>query len=452
MLILAFKDFIRSRSVIAGIAFLLLAGMISIVIGRQFLTRQQQHLRDVTAWQQEHVQRNVAFHKNEIGLLLYHLRFSLVNQTHPLNGLSIGQRDVNPSVKSINIRNLEAQQYDTDLYNPTNLLLGNLDLSFVLIYLFPLLIIAFTYNLLSGEKEQGTWPLLSLQAGRPGRLLLQLFALRGAVLLAVFAVLMALAVWMLAIPLDSTLLAFTAVSISYLLFWLSVSWWVLSWQRSSAVNAISLLAIWVVLTMVSPAVINNYLINRYPTPEALETAVEQRQGYHEKWDMEQSVTMNKFYRHYPQFAGYGIPGQEFSWLWYYAMQQMGDDDAKATSDQLKLKLWGREQAGARMAWFIPSLHAQWQLNALAQSGLGNYLQFLDSTGSFHEHKRLSYYPKIFNNRPVAEENWEAVKVTSFTAPQSIGWFRLLLPQVLIALLLALFSAFNLRKLFTGSNE
>lgn len=447
MLILAFKNFIRSRSVMAGIAFLLLAGVISLVIGKQFLKRQQQHLRDVTAWQQEHVQRNVTFHKKELGLLLYHLRFSVVNQTHPLNGLSIGQRDVNPSVKSINIRNLEAQLYDTDLYNPANLLLGNLDLSFVLIYLFPLLIIAFTYDLLSGEKEQGTWPLSSLQAGSPRRVLLQLFALRGATILAVFAVLMVLAVWMLAIPYDSALLAFTAAGIAYLLFWLAVSWWVLSWQRSSAVNAISLLAIWVVLTMVSPAVINNYLINRYPVPEALETAIKQRQGYHEKWDMEQSVTMNKFYRHYPQFAGYGIPGKEFSWLWYYAMQQMGDDDAKATSDQLKQKLWLREQAGARIAWFTPPLHTQWQLNALAQSGLGNYLQFLDSTARLHEYKRLSYYPKIFDNKPVAGENWKAVKTASFTAPVPVGWFRLLLPQVLIMVLLSLFSAFNLRKTF-----
>lgn len=446
MLKLAFKHFIRSRSVLLGVVFLLLTGVVSLLIGRQFLDKQQQHLRDVQAWQQEHLQRNVDFHNQEIGLLMYYLRFSLVNETHPLNGLSIGQRDVNPSVKSLNIRNLEAQQYDTDLYNPTNLLLGNLDFSFVLIYLFPLLIIAFTYNTLSGEKEQGTWPLLSLQAGKPGKLILQLFALRGAVLLAVFIGLVLIAIPILGLPLDSTLLAFVSVGMLYLLFWLATSWWVLSWQKSSPVNAISLLAIWVILTMVSPAMINNFLINRYPTPEALETAVEQRRGYHDKWDQDQSLTMEPFYRHYPQFAHYGIP-KDRGWLWYFAAQQLGDDEAKASSDLLRKKLHNREKAGEAIAWFIPSLHAQWQLNGLAQAGLGNYLQYLNRATQFHEANRLHYYPLIFENKPVRQENWAAVKVTHFAAPPAIDWLRLTLPLVLSVALLSLLSAFNSRKQF-----
>ncbi|WP_276485877.1 DUF3526 domain-containing protein [Paraflavitalea pollutisoli] len=446
MLLLAFKNFIRSRSVLLGIVFLLLTGVISLLIGRQFLDRQHQHLRDVQAWQQEHVQRNVAFHDKEIGLLLYYLRFSLVNETHPLNGLSIGQRDVTPSVKSLNIRNLEAQQYDTDLYNPTNLLLGNLDFSFVLIYLFPLMIIAFTYNTLSGEKEQGTWSLLSLQAGKPGKLILQLFALRGAVLLALFIVLVALAIPILGLPLDRGLLAVVTVGILYLLFWLSASWWILSWQKSSPVNAISLLALWVLLTMVSPAMINNFLINRYPTPEALETAVEQRRGYHDKWDQDQVLAMKPFYKHYPQFAHYGVP-KDRGWLWYFAAQQMGDDEAKASSDLLRKKLHSREQAGQAIAWFIPSLHVQWQLNGLAQAGLGNYLQYLDRAAIFHEANRLHYYPAIFEGRAVSSEDWKAIQVTRFTAPQYVDWLRLTLPLVLSVVLLSLLSTFNGRKQF-----
>lgn len=446
MLNIAFKNFIRSRSVLLGLLFLLVTGVISLCIGRQFLDKQQQHLHDVQAWQQEHIQRNVGFHDKEIGLLMYYLRFSLVNETHPINGLSIGQRDVNPSVKSLNIRNLEAQQYDTDLYNPTNLLLGNLDFSFVLIYLFPLLIISFTYNTLSGEKEQGTWPLLSLQAGKPGKLILRLFALRGAVLLALYIVLVLLAIPLLGLPLDSSLLAFVIVGVLYLLFWLAASWWVMSWQKSSPVNAISLLAIWVVLTMVSPAAINNYLINRYPTPEALETAVEQRRGYHDKWDQAQSLAMEPFYRHYPQFSHYGVP-KDRGWLWYFAAQQMGDDEARATSEQLREKLRSRESAGESIAWFIPSLHTQWQLNGLAQAGLGNYLQYLDRAAQFHETNRLHYYPLIFENRPVSDENWAAVTVTDFAAPRVIDWLRLTLPLVLSVVLLSLLSVFNNRKQF-----
>ena len=68
--------------------------------------------------------------------------------------MAIGQRDVNPSIQSVTIRGLEGQKYDSELNNPNNFLLGNIDFSFVLIYLFPLLIIAFTYNIDFGRKRK----------------------------------------------------------------------------------------------------------------------------------------------------------------------------------------------------------------------------------------------------------------------------------------------------------
>jgi ABC-2 type transport system permease protein len=99
-----------------------------------------------------------------MGLLLYYFRFGLVNHTPNLAGLSIGQRDINPSIISVTIRNLEEQKYTTDLMNPMYQLLGNLDFSFVLLYFFPLIIIAFCFNIISEEKEEGTWSLLLTQA------------------------------------------------------------------------------------------------------------------------------------------------------------------------------------------------------------------------------------------------------------------------------------------------
>ena len=44
------------------------------------------------------------------------------------------------------------------------------------------------------------------------------------------------------------------------------------------------------------------------------------------------TTIEKFYKHYPQFSSFGYPKESFNWLWYYAMQQMGDDESKAQSD------------------------------------------------------------------------------------------------------------------------
>lgn len=99
---------------------ILALGIISIFTGEQFLEKQEKAIAEVTRHQQEHIARNASWH-NEIRLLLYYLRFALINSPDKLTALSIGQRDVNASIQSVTIRNLEGQRYDTDLSNPANL-------------------------------------------------------------------------------------------------------------------------------------------------------------------------------------------------------------------------------------------------------------------------------------------------------------------------------------------
>ena len=447
MLYLAFLNFLRSRLALAGLSFILVAGIISIHIGQQFLAKEATHIKNTAAFQREHIERNVGYNKGEIGQVLYYLRFSLVNPSSPITALSIGQRDVNPSVQSVTIRNLEGQKYDTDLANPANMLAGNLDFSFVLIYLFPLLIIVFTYNLLSEEKESQTWRLVRVQARNPLTMLGHKVLVRaGAVYLALVGLLGYAAV-VLSLPIDETFVAFVVLALLYLAFWFALSFWVMSWQRNSSTNAVSLISFWVLLTIICPALVNNYLIERYPVPEALSTAVENREGYHEKWDMDKKVTMEGFYAHYPQFRKYGVPEKQFDYLWYYAMQQMGDDDAREHADELREKLDMREQFSRSIAWFFPTIHTQLTANHLAKSGMQNHLGFLDGTTRFHERLRLYFYPKIFEKQAVATEDWDKWEVESYTEKLDIDWISLFMPLLLFCLLFVFLGYNTLRKSF-----
>lgn len=435
MFLLHFKKFFRTPAARIGLLFILLAGLVSIAVGKRFLQQQQQAYAVAAQHQQHHIEKQVQYFNSDMGLLLYYLRFALVNKVEPLAGLSIGQRDVHPSIQSLTIRNLEGQRYDTDLYNPSNLLMGNLDLGFVFVFLFPLLIIAFTYNLYSEEQEGGTWSLVSVQAPSPIKVLLynlgvRILAVAGAALL-----LLAVAAMVLSIPFNAAFAATILLLVLYILFWFALCFWVASWKRSSPVNAVSLLAIWVGLTILSPALVNNYISSAYPVPEALETAIKQRQGYHEKWDMDKGATMAKFYAHYPQFARYPLPDKQFSWLWYYAMQQMGDDDAAKESAALHQKLQQRDHASRTIALALPVLQVQVALNDLAGTGLRNHLQFLDSTQRFHEQMRLQFYPRIFEEQQVSSINWKAFRVQEFREEQLVDWVWLVLPMVLIGCIL-----------------
>ena len=384
MLALLFKNFIRSKGTKIGLLFLFLIGFISLLIGKQFQEKQSKNIYEAAEYQKEHIARNAAFHKDEIGLLLYYVKFSLVNKTFPINSLAIGQRDVNPSIQSVTIRGLEAQKYDSELNNPSNLLLGNIDFSFVLVYLFPLLIIAFTYNIVSEEKESGTWKIVAAQTDNTFLYILKLFYIRILSLFFLLTIILLIALFILNIPLDKSLFTFYIISILYVLFWFAVCFFIVSLQKNSNFNAVILLTIWLFLIIILPATINTYIVNKYPVPEALELTLKQRNAYHEKWDMDKKVTMDKFYNHYPQFKNYGIPDQEFSWLWYYAMQQMGDDESAIQSKKLETKLKQRNQASQTIAQFIPTLHTQIYLNEIAKSDLGNQLLFMKKTKEFHK--------------------------------------------------------------------
>jgi ABC-2 type transport system permease protein len=347
-------------------------------------------------------------------------------------------------VQSITIRALEAQKYDTDLNNPYNLLSGNLDLSFVIIYLFPLLIIALTFNLLSEEKEAGTWQLITAQSTSSIKYLLSKLAVRAVAVVIVLILLLLLSIPILSIQWNKAFTLFTATCIGYLIFWITLCFLFVTFKKSSGFNAVALLSSWVLLTVLLPAGVNNIVTNKYPVPEALQTIIKNRDGYHNKWDVDKSITMNKFYELYPQYKKYPLPGNTFSWLWYYAMWHMGDHDAMQDAQEMRSKLLQREKASRAVAIFIPTMHTQLQLNDIAKTSMLNYITFLDGTTTFHEKMRLHFYPKIFENADVRSEDWKTFRPECFSDYHKVNWVKTLLPLAIAISFMLLLSCISFK--------
>ena len=319
--------------------------------------------------------------------------------------------------------------------NPMYQLLGNLDFSFVLLYFFPLIIIAFCFNIISEEKEEGTWSLLLTQAQKPKNVLLWKLAIRYFSILTILFTLLIIAKFYLSVAFDITFIAFCLVAILYITFWFSIAWLVVSWQKGSSQNALILLITWVMLTIIIPASVNATVAAIYPVPEAFKTTLDSREAYHSKWDKAKEPTIEKFYQHYPQFRKYKHPqGYDYSWLWYYAAQQMADDESLVSSQQLKEKLQQRERLVQIIGWAIPSINTQLSFNQLSLTDIQNNLNFWGALEKFHEQKRLYFYPKIFAEMPVNQENWQQFKLVSFQDTVLISWLTTIFPMLLISLL------------------
>lgn len=443
---LEFKLFFRNKAALSGILIVLISGFAGLYFGKKFIHQQDQVIEKASRMQQEQTGTNIKHFGKDPGLLLYHNNFSMVNVPDRWAAFANGQRDINPYLLSVTMLAVEGQIYDTDLSNPSTLLLGNMDLAFVFIFLFPLVIIAFTYSLLSSDQESGVWALVKSQSGSLMQVLWRKLSIRIISIFAVAIVLMISAIFYLHLPVDLRFLLIFLLLSLYLLFWFSLSFWVISLGRSSNYNAVLLISFWVVLNVIAPAMLNVWLTQRYPVPEALETLVKQREGYHEKWDIDKSKTIDKFYQHYPQFKQYPFPAElSFSWYWYYAMQQMGDDEALAGAISMSEKLVKRHQFTNLTALFLPGIQTQLRLNEMAGSDLENHLNFQKAVKAYHEKIRLYFYPLIFQNKTIENVQWDKFKVATYQGYATGNVWQHILSVGILILLFMLPAIYNFRK-------
>ncbi|WP_291961861.1 DUF3526 domain-containing protein [Maribacter sp.] len=443
---LLFKSFFRTRIFMVSLALLLTVGVIGILIGKQYLVKQEKTIAAAQVFQEESIKKNIQYHSEDLGLLLYYLRFTLIKKPENISAISIGQSDVNPLLQAVTIRALEGQKYDTDFENPSLLMSGNLDLGFVIIYLFPLVLIAMTFNLYSEEKELGTWRILAAQTSGKAQFLFKKLLVRIVYVFAVLIFLMILASTILQIPMNTNFWAIFLLSVLYILFWSALCFWMVSFLKNSSFNALALISIWVVLTILFPALVNNYVINTYQVPEALDAMVEQRDGYHEKWDMKKDITMNGFIGSYPQFIKYEVPEDEFSWIWYYGMQYMGDMAAKETSQEMTDKIMLRNKVSEQIALLVPTMHAQLSFNKLAGTDMVSHLSFLEALTNFHKNLREGFYTKIFDHKSSDAVDWQNYKAKFYELDYGFSWLKLLLPSLIMSIIIGVLTSINLRRL------
>jgi len=203
----------------------------------------------------------------------------------PLAIAAIGLSDLYPQAFKVSAGSRDSFLFADEIANPAGLLEGGFDLAFVLVYLYPLLILAVCYDVLSGEREQGTLAMLAASSAPLGRVLMGKAAVRAGGLAA--AGLLACGVGLaVAAPGafrpsaggPASLLALALAVVLYGAFWAALALAVNALRRDSAFNAVALVAAWVVLLLVAPASINAAAQLLYPAPARSEMVEEVREA------------------------------------------------------------------------------------------------------------------------------------------------------------------------------
>lgn len=324
-----------------------------------------------------------------------------VKQPFALQALAAGQRDLQPYYYKVYITKKQMLVHEGEIDNSFLQFIGQFDVAFVVIYLLPLLIIVFTYNVLSSEKEQGTWVLLKTSNQSLAGLMLGRIGIRYALFTGFFWLVVGPGLALLVGPgfLATAnwwwLVGFVSL---YFAFWFALALLVNSCSLNSNLNALTLLASWLVLGLLLPNLLQIGLNQAYPIPSRISLTTAERNAVNRYFERDgQTLTKAVFSspRALIRQASVVTPGMVYGYgVIVYKSQEIKDQAARVAEQQLVHQI-ERQQAALRQLQFLsPALLLQEVLSALAGTHWHQYNEFSRDVDAFRTQTQRFFYPKM----------------------------------------------------------
>jgi ABC-2 type transport system permease protein len=307
----------------------------------------------------------------------------------PLAALAVGQSDLLPYYFRVTVNSRDTLLGNDEIENPIHLLSGRFDAAFVIIYLFPLMILALSYNLISAEKEDGTLAMTLSQPVSLRTLVIGKVGFRAAFVLVLGAIVSVVgAAWsgvdLTADGVAARLLVWIAVVVTYALFWFGLAIAVNSRGHSSATNAMALAGLWLVFVLLVPSLLNVFVKSAHPVPSRVEMIQAMRRAS-DQVTAERSRLMAAFMEDHPELAT-ASPDDATA---QYQIRNVATTEEFERRVQPVLAAFdqqvSKQQALVdRYRFLSPAVMTQAALYDLAGTGVHRYKHFLGLAAEFHE--------------------------------------------------------------------
>ncbi len=446
-----YKQLLRNRGSIVALIIFCLIGLFCIMQGKAVYHFQQTTIDSALAKKE----RNFAFVQNIFDTLTYktlernsieepfvlewRLQDVVAKESSPLSILSIGQSDIYTPLLSGHFNNEIFKNNFTEFKNPEQLLAGNLDTAYFVLFLFPLLLLALSYNSQSAEKEAGISPLLTVQA--TSVTLFQLYKLLFRWLVALVPVLLTATVSFFilnSLP-DFSLLAFIqwwGIAFLYAIFWFVVVLLVQKFHFNSLVNAITLAGIWVMLLIAIPGFLNTWFNYQYPATNKTEIA-EYRDYDYKAWDQPSAFHKNYLFNVYPSMQKDSLKLDSNNIRSFgYAMQVM--EKEKALHEGITNKASAQARAEENSFWLNPIGGVMRSFATLSNASLKQQHQFEKAVLQYREQKLAYIFKNVLLQPHFTKEHLKGMPEVQ-ASKQAHSKLKFLLPIVLLTILLLIIS-------------
>ena len=350
------------------------------------------------------------------------LRYPRVAALHPkpFTFISVGQSDlfthfVQPKIYGDNF----AHNY-SELSSPIQLLFGSFDIAFIIIYILPLIIIAFSYNTLSSEKEYGSLKLLASQPISIFAWLLQKIGLRFFWLTLITILVLIITFILNGFDFSKNINEFLSLSLlttSYILFWFVISLAINIFIGNSAKNAVSLLGIWVFIILIIPAVVSQFANVTYPIPSRTKMLSEARK-IKDETAKKQDKILDNFLRDHPEYASKGTKINYSFWHKYIASQKLIEEELKPLLDSYNDQLLNQQKWIKNWQYISPAVIIQQSFNDLAGTSTAHYQSYREQIVGFSNKWRDFFVPLLYNSQAFKSNMYKDLPQFKYKQPKS----------------------------------
>ncbi len=327
----------------------------------------------------------------------------VVKAPTPFAPLSIGHSELFAYAYPVSVSNgqlFAPMMEDFNLAHPLRHLFSWMDPAFILIWLLPFWVIVMTYQIRSGEKEQGTLSLIQAQPVYLSRLLLTKMVFRGSIITILSYLFILLSAVIFQVPLwRSTVVLLQLLGLigGYTLFWCLLSLLINSLKQSSTVNAGLLFSSWLVFVIVIPASLHLIADQSFPLPSRMNLVHEMRET---ELDMSLKINeeMNSFYLAHPELAPKDDTQKMPYWHYQVALQRR-----KAWDIYQPMVVQYYHQSFARIEWLekrqfaSPAIMLQRAMNLIAGNAHEDFLALQSQTDVANGIWMDFFFTKIFTD-------------------------------------------------------
>lgn len=337
----------------------------------------------------------------------------------PLAHFSLGQSDLYPRRSEANLWSRADSLFQREeLQSPLTLASGRFDLSFVVIAIVPLIIIVGCFDIVSSDRVSGRLALLAVQAGGLKTLIMRRLVVCGAILC---ILIMALFIWGLITntPL-LPLLLWCVLAALYLVFWLLFSVALALQSQPPDIQAVRLIAVWLLLVFVLPAGISRMaeVLSPLPVPSAFMSMVREAEIVADK---EAQILAEIYLSDHPELANHDVEDNA-NWMKTFLPVQRA-------IEQRTEKVLADNETQRKRAHFVthvlqflsPAAVLQITLADVAGTGPEQQAAYVASARSFQSLLLQQLSPAQFKQIKLSAEEIEALP--SFTPPEWVPAYR-----------------------------